>query len=155
MDMVNKPSKLSSVSAQEDQMRLREHGLRVTAPRLSTLAVIRESGHMSADAVATAVRDRLGSISKQAIYDVLTVLTDVHIIRRVVIEGRGAWYELEAGDNHHHITCTRCGRFDDIPCVTGVAPCLDPPEDLGYIIEKAEVVYRGICPACQQSESSD
>lgn len=136
----------------DDRELLRLHGLRVTAPRLATLAVVRDNDHMSAEAVAAEVRERLGSISKQAIYDVLTALSEVHIIRRVVIEGRGAWYELDSGDNHHHITCNQCGKFEDIPCATGVAPCLDPPEDLGYIIETAEVVYRGICPACQQSD---
>lgn len=136
----------------DDRDLLRSHGLRVTAPRMATLAVIREHHHMSADDVASAVRERLGSISKQAIYDVLTALTDVHIIRRVVIEGRGSWFELDSGDNHHHITCIRCGKFQDVPCATGLAPCLDPSEDHGFHVEVAEVVYRGICPECQHAE---
>lgn len=133
---------------------LRAKGLRVTAPRLAVLAVIREGHHMTADNVADAVGKRLGSISKQAVYDVLAVLTQAHIIRKVVIEGRGSWYELESGDNHHHVMCLSCGKFEDVPCVTGLAPCLDPPVDRGYIIEVADVIYRGLCPACQQKKKN-
>lgn len=137
------------MSQVDDRDLLRSRGLRVTAPRIATLGVIREHHHMSADDVASAVRERLGSISKQAIYDVLTALSEAHLIRRVVIEGRGSWYELDAGDNHHHIACVRCGKFEDVPCATGLAPCLDPSEDHGFHVQTAEVVYRGICPECQ------
>lgn len=152
MEIVQSVSKVCIVNQVDDRDLLREHGLRVTAPRMATLSVIREHHHMSADDVASAVRERLGSISKQAIYDVLTALTDVRIIRRVVIEGRGSWYELDKGDNHHHITCTVCGKFTDVPCATGQAPCLDPSDDHGFHVHVAEVVYRGVCPECQQQQ---
>ncbi|MDO5080458.1 Fur family transcriptional regulator [Buchananella hordeovulneris] len=135
-----------------DRQQLRTVGLRVTAPRLATLAVVREQQHLTAEAIADQVRERLGSISKQAVYDVLAALTDAHLLRKVVLEGRGARYEVESGDNHHHVWCTRCGKFQDIPCVKKSAPCLQPPIDLGYTIEVADVVYRGLCPDCQAQD---
>lgn len=134
---------------------LRAAGLRVTAPRLATMSVVEERPHSTADVIAAEVRNRLGTVSKQAIYDVLNALTDAGLLRRVAVDGRGAHYELEVGDNHHHIVCTRCGALVDVPCPQGVAPCMEPPvTDHGFEISLAEVVFRGICPNCkEQSEA--
>src|SRR5690625_6414402 len=55
---------------------LREAGLRVTAPRLATLGAVAEHPHVDAEAVARAVRERLGTVSRQAVYDILNALTD-------------------------------------------------------------------------------
>jgi len=49
---------------------LRTAGLRVTAPRRAVLTALAEHPHSTADVVAT-VRGELGSVSTQAVYDVL------------------------------------------------------------------------------------
>lgn len=127
---------------------LRGAGLRVTAPRLATLAVVTETQHMDADSIAAAVRERLGTVSTQAVYDVLRALTDADIVRRVSPDGRGARFEVKRHDNHHHLLCTRCGRLEDVACATGVVPCLTPPGELSVRIDSAEVLYRGLCTEC-------
>ena len=43
-----------------------------------------------------------------------------------------------------------CGRTADVDCAVGHRPCLQAAEDHGFIIDEAEVVYWGYCPACQQ-----
>ncbi len=53
---------------------LRAAGLRVTAPRVAVLEVLAEHPHASAEVVVSEVRAELGSVSTQAIYDVLRVL---------------------------------------------------------------------------------
>lgn len=133
---------------------LKEAQLRVTAPRLATIAAVEEQPHATAEAIATVVRDRLGSVSKQAIYDVLNALTEAGILRRVAVDGRGAQYEVEGGDNHHHIVCRECGRLEDVPCPVGEAPCMVPPDDHGFMVERAEVIYRGLCADCQSTETN-
>lgn len=132
---------------------LRDAGLRVTAPRLATLDAVSALPHADADAVAQAVRERLGTVSRQAVYDVLNALTDVELLRRVTAGGRSARYELHRHDNHHHLVCTQCGRLEDVPCVVGEAPCLVPHDDLGFEIESADVVFRGVCTACREVSS--
>lgn len=129
---------------------LRAAGLRVTSPRLATLQVIQQHPHSTADDVASAVRERLGTVSKQAIYDVLHALTDAALLRRMAVDGRGSQYELEVGDNHHHVVCRECGRLEDVPCPVGAAPCLEPPVDHGFEVDQAEVIYRGLCARCRQ-----
>jgi Fur family transcriptional regulator, stress-responsive regulator len=131
---------------------LRTAGLRVTAPRLATLDWLAAHPHATAEQVAEGVRRRLGSVSTQAIYDVLHACTQNGLLRRIEPAGHPARYETRTKDNHHHLVCRRCGRTEDVDCVVGVAPCLDPSESAGFLVDEAEVVFWGYCPDCVQHE---
>ncbi len=129
---------------------LRRHGLRVTRPRLTLLAVLEEQPHAEAEQLAALVRERLGTISTQAVYDALNAFAHVGIVRRVEPAGSPALYETRTGDNHHHIVCRACGVIADVDCAVGAAPCLDPSQAHGFVLDEAEVTYWGLCPDCQQ-----
>ena len=94
------------------------------------------------------VRDHLGSVSTQAVYDVLHALTDARLVRRIEPQGSRARFETRVGDNHHHVVCRSCGRIGDVDCSVGHAPCLTASDDHGFTVEEAEVVYWGTCPDC-------
>jgi Fe2+ or Zn2+ uptake regulation protein len=128
---------------------LRQHGYRVTVQRLAVLRAVSAEPHVTADAVAENVRTELGLISLQAVYDVLNVLVDVGLVRRIQPAGSPARFEARVSDNHHHVICRSCGRTADVDCAVGSAPCLTAIDDLGYEIDEAEVIYWGRCPQCQ------
>ncbi len=129
---------------------LRAAGLRVTGPRVAVLGEVSQHDHVTADQVAHAVRDQLGTISTQAVYDVLGALTRSGLIRRIEPAGSAARYEARVGDNHHHVVCRSCGAITDVDCVAGLAPCLSPSDAGGFVIDEAEVTFWGLCPACQK-----
>jgi Fur family transcriptional regulator, stress-responsive regulator len=62
---------------------LRQRGYRVTGQRLAVLRAVSGDPHVTADVVAETVRAELGAISIQAVYDVLGVLVDVGLVRRI------------------------------------------------------------------------
>ena len=128
---------------------LRQRGYRVTGQRLAVLRAVSSEPHVTADTVAETVRAELGSISLQAVYDVLGVLVDVGLIRRIQPAGSPALFEARVSDNHHHVICRSCGRAADVDCAVGSAPCLIAVDDKGYEIDEAEVIYWGRCPECQ------
>jgi Fur family ferric uptake transcriptional regulator len=129
---------------------LRERGLRVTAGRLAILRAVGEHGdHPDAGAITSAVRDRLGSASTQAVYDALATLTNVGLLRRIEPPGSPARYETRVGDNHHHLICRSCRRIVDVDCAAGEAPCLHPSDEHGFAIDEAEVVFWGLCDDCR------
>ena len=128
---------------------LRDAGLRVTGPRVAVLAEMADGEHVTADQVALAVRGRLGTISTQAVYDVLGALTRAGLLRRIEPAGSPARYEPRVGDNHHHVVCRSCGAIADVDCATGHAPCLTASHDSGFVIDEAEVTFWGLCPDCQ------
>lgn len=128
---------------------LREVGLRVTASRLAVLSAVAESKHLTADQVASVVRSSVGTISTQAVYDVLAALTRAGLTRRIEPAGSPARYETRVGDNHHHVVCRTCGAVSDIDCVVGEPPCVLPSDTSGFVIDEAEVTFWGLCPTCQ------
>ncbi|MBO0900589.1 transcriptional repressor [Cellulomonas sp. zg-ZUI222] len=130
---------------------LREHGLRVTAPRLAVLDALAGRAHLDADAVLQEVRATLPSVSVQAVYDVLHALADAGLLRRIEPAGHPARYERRTGDNHHHVVCRGCGALDDVDCTVGHAPCLIPSSTSGFAVESAEVTFWGLCPTCRSA----
>ena len=132
----------------EPQDQLRAVGLRVTKPRIAVLDVLAERPHSDTATIISAVRGSLDSVSHQAIYDCLDVMTAAGLVRRIQPAGSLARYEIRRGDNHHHLVCRSCGAVFDVPCAVGAAPCLDAAEDHGFAIDEAEVIYWGLCPSC-------
>jgi Fur family ferric uptake transcriptional regulator len=127
---------------------LRRHGLHVTAQRLAVLRAVETHAHAAADDVVVAVREDLGTVSRQAVYDALTALTERGLLRRIEPSGSPSRYEVRVGDNHHHLICRSCRRMVDVDCAVGETPCLTAADDLGFEIDEAEVVYWGRCPEC-------
>ena len=127
---------------------LRQRGIQVTAQRLAVLRAVSAEPHITADAVAEAVRSEIGAISIQSVYDALSVLVSEGLLRRIQPAGSPARFEDRVGDNHHHLICRVCGRVVDVDCVVGKAPCLTAHDDNGYQIDEAEVAYWGRCPDC-------
>jgi Fur family ferric uptake transcriptional regulator len=127
---------------------LRGADLRVTRPRLAALAAVHDNPHADTGSLTRAIRDDLGEVSSQAIYDVLRALTDSGLVRRIEPAGSVARYESRVGDNHHHVICRSCGAIADVDCAVGHTPCLTASETHGFTIDEAEVIYWGVCPDC-------
>lgn len=134
---------------------LRGVGLRVTGPRLAVLETLDSAtDHPDAERLTAIVRGRLGSVSHQTVYDVLRALSDADLIRRVDPPGsQSARYEIHRHDNHHHLMCRRCHTLVDVACAEDHAPCLAPEQTHGFALDEAEIVFRGLCPACQEKNT--
>jgi Fur family ferric uptake transcriptional regulator len=129
--------------------RIRAAGMRVTAPRLAVLAAVHNGAHLNADEIMVIARERLGSLSRQSVYDNLYALLDAGLVRRIEPANAPALYEARVGDNHHHLVCRECGRIEDVDCVVGHRPCLEPVTTHGFELDEAEVTFWGYCPACK------
>jgi Fur family ferric uptake transcriptional regulator len=133
---------------------LREAGLRVTHPRVAVLTAVHGRPHADTDSIIGVVREDLGVVSHQAVYDVLRALTAAGLVRRFQPMGSVARYEARVGDNHHHVVCRSCGAIADVDCAVGYTPCLTAADDSGYEIGEAEVIYWGRCPECVAAPSA-
>ena len=133
---------------------LRGASLRVTGPRVAVLRAVHHHPHADTDSICGVVREDLGVVSLQAVYDVLRVLTDAGLVRRIQPAGSVARYEARIGDNHHHVVCRSCGAISDVDCAVGYTPCLTAVDTLGYEIDEAEVTYWGQCPQCATAVSA-
>jgi len=134
---------------------LRATGLRVTRPRVAVLDVLTQGGHLEVEEISRQVRERLDSVSTQAVYDVLGALSRAGLARRIEPAGSPARFEARVGDNHHHIVCRSCGTIEDVDCAVGERPCLDPGNEHGFEVDEAEITFWGLCPACQRERQAD
>ena len=73
---------------------------------------------------------------------------DDAVARDVVRELREAGLRVT-----HHLVCRGCGRTEDTGCLVGERRCLEPGNEHEYVIERAEVVFWGLCPACQAARA--
>src|SRR5438445_10322270 len=90
---------MSPTAAEE----LRGAGLRVTAARVALLETVRDGDHLGVEAIASGVRDRIGHISLQAVYDALPPPTAAGLIRRIEPAGSPARYQRDVRRNHHPV----------------------------------------------------
>jgi Fe2+ or Zn2+ uptake regulation protein len=141
-------------ASSELERTLRGASLHVTRPRVAVLAAVHHHPHADTDSIIGLVREELGGVSRQAVYDVLRALTDAGLVRRIHPRGSVARYESRVGDNHHHVVCRSCGVLADVDCAVGSAPCLTASNDHGFAIDEAEVIYWGLCPDCSPAPSA-
>jgi Fur family ferric uptake transcriptional regulator len=133
---------------------LRDAELRVTRPRVAVLTAVFDHPHADTASLIEAVREDLGDVSPQAVYDVLRALTDADLLRRIEPAGSVARYESRVADNHHHLICRGCGAIADVDCAVGETPCLTASETHGFTIDEAEVIYWGTCPDCATARAN-
>ncbi len=130
---------------------LKDHDVHPTAQRLAVMRAISASPHATADHIFEIAGSDLGVISRQSVYDALSLLVASGLVRRIQPSGSPALYEDRVNDNHHHIVCRLCGTVRDVDCSVGLRPCLDADDTLGFEIDEAEVAFWGRCPSCLAS----
>src|SRR6201985_2586777 len=92
---------------------LRGAGLRVTAARVALLETVRDGDHLGVEAVAAGVRDRIGHVSLQAVYEALHALTAAGLGRRIEAAGGAPRVEGRVGGQPHHAVGRRRGTQPD------------------------------------------
>lgn len=139
----------------EDSYRelLRAHNLSVTAVRLAVLDALYRHPHSDAEQILNIVKNKIDATSKQAIYNNLNTLVEHGLVREIKPKGQASLYETRVDDNHHHLVCRHCQKVVDTDCAAS-APCLEPDNRHGFIVDEAEVVFWGTCPDCQSSATS-
>ena len=120
-------------------------GLRVTPQRMAVLEYLRSThAHPTADQVRLAVNERMRSVSRASVYNVLHTLCAAGLVREVVAGDAVSRYDANRV-LHDHFLCRACGKLEDI--ATTEAPPATPAGP-ARVIESAEILYRGLCPAC-------
>ena len=131
----------------QDDTKLARRNTRQRALVLSS--VVNRCDHPTAESVYEDVRRQDEHISRATVYRNLHLLVESGSIISIRTAG-GERFDRRT-DDHAHVICEICGRVDDAP-----KPALEGAEkqaanETGYLINKCQVVYKGICPECQRS----
>ncbi len=130
---------------------LREHGYRVTEPRLRVYELLRNGeGHLTADEIADALADGDDPVTLSSVYRVLAVLEELDVVRSSRLgEGDVSHWELAHPDEHFHVVCNQCGDVDHHrgSLVAVIEEHLS--DGHGFTPEEVTVLVRGTCAACR------
>jgi Fur family transcriptional regulator, ferric uptake regulator len=132
----------------EIKERIRELGLRVTAPRLAVLSVLAEAERPVSHAEVVALMGEDIAWDRATIYRNLVALVGIGLARVASHAGGICRYELargEAHDVHPHFLCDDCGVVSCLPETEVVTP---KRTKWSKSLKAAEVQFVGRCPSC-------
>ena len=136
----------------------RAHGWKVTPQRRAVFEALHgDDAHPTADVIWSRVRDRMPMVSLRTVYQALNDLVELGEAQAVDV-GNGAVRFDPNTAAHHHFVCRSCERVSDVmasrPRLMSGYPGLDTAtvardgEAAGYTVDTAEIIFRGLCPAC-------
>ncbi len=108
--------------------------------------VTNSSGHLTAEQIHMALRDRGDRMALATVYNNLAQLYSEGLIRKVSVEGYPDRYDKMTP--HDHLVCRVCGKLADIRFkdLTALLQSQTDEELLSYDLK---AVY--ICPACRRA----
>ena len=106
--------------------------------------------HATADEIYEAIVTEHPNVSRATVYRNLKLLSEIGYIRRIEIPGGADRFDHQCHD-HCHVKCEKCGRvFDvDMEYITGLEKSIK--DGRGFELTGYDILFRGICPDCQQS----
>ena len=130
-----------------DATRLRQRGLRVTAPRLAILSMLEQiGGHRAVDELVLALHQAGYHHARTTVYNALDDLARAGLVRAAPVDAGALRYET-AGPPHHHFVCRGCGVITNVAIADDLGQRPLPRFDEGRV-EEVDVVYRGLCEPC-------
>ncbi len=131
---------------------IREAGLKVTVPRAKILAVLERNAdrHMSAEDVFRELLSDEDEIGLATVYRALTQFESAGLVCRHNFDTAQAVFELNRGEHHDHLVCTKCSRIVEFldPLIEERQATVASEHD--FQIEDHTLVIHGVCPSCQR-----
>jgi Fur family peroxide stress response transcriptional regulator len=93
------------------------------------------------------------NMSFGTVYSNLQVLETEGEIARVEGDFEMTKYERKITP-HYHLSCRKCGRVFDFPSENHIQFDTEAEKKSGFLIERRLVLYKGLCPECQNSQDS-
>lgn len=99
---------------------LKKAGLKVTLPRMKILQLLETSDehHLTAEDIYRELLEAGEEIGLATVYRVLTQFEAAGLVNRHHFEGGQAVFELNRGEHHDHMVCSRTGKvvefYDEI-----------------------------------------
>lgn len=106
--------------------------------------------HATADEIYEEIVAEHPNVSRATVYRNLKLLSETGDIRKIEIPGGADCFDHLCHD-HCHVKCEKCGRvFDvDMEYITGLEKNIR--NDRGFSFTGYDILFRGICPNCQES----
>ena len=143
-DTVRTPAELTST--------FRANGLKVTPQRQLLFRLLHDNtDHPTADGLFATASQLMPGISLRTVYQTLNDLAAMGELHVLQLSGGPTRFDPNLAD-HHHAKCDACGDLRDVyvPHVDS----LHVSGFAGFVPQRASIMFRGLCAACQATPSS-
>jgi Fur family peroxide stress response transcriptional regulator len=131
--------------------RLKEQGFRLTPQRVSLVRLIAASeGHPSAAQLYNQIKTQFPTMSQATVYKTLTMLKEMGQVLEIDLRD-DCHYDGNRPYPHPHLICIRCNKIVDgeMNLEPGFFERLE--QFSGYKIIRPQILFYGLCPACQNN----
>jgi Fur family ferric uptake transcriptional regulator len=136
----------TTLKAQAEIM-LKTANLYCTEARVAIIRTLLQSSRpLTQDQIASKVGQRYDKVT---IYRTLASLLEAGLVHKAFTGARTWQFELgrhcSERQCHPHFTCTQCGSTH---CLTDLEPPLTQGPYHGFVIQRQQVHFEGLCPEC-------
>ncbi|MCB1246644.1 MAG: transcriptional repressor [Acidimicrobiia bacterium] len=132
---------------------LRDHGNRLTEPRLRVWEVLnRTHEHLTVEQIVAEVHKADPAINTSSVYRTLALFADLDLVRESSLGADGgARWELAHPDDHFHLVCRVCGAVDhhEGDLVDQIRSHL-AGDHHRFQADEIDLVVTGVCRKCGQ-----
>ena len=128
---------------------LRQHGHRVTRPRVAVWrALVESEGHATVEDLAARAQQWEPGVNLASVYRSLALFADLDLARESRL-GDGSRWELAHPDEHFHVVCQGCGSVDHH--VGGLVEQIAAHLEEGHAFQPRtiELIVTGMCAPCR------
>ncbi len=128
--------------------KLKANGYRITPQRLAIIkALIDSDEHPSVEMIHRRIRGDFPSTSIATVYNTLECLKGIGEVLELARSG-GSRYDGRIPDPHPHLTCSVCGRIEDVDTDLRIAD-QRIADQWGYADVRHDLEFTGVCPRCK------
>ena len=140
-----------SKSELSDRAQLKGAGLKITLPRMKILSLLENSkvAHVSAEDVYRKLIDDQDDIGLATVYRVLTQFEIAGLVERHNFDTGHSVFELNKGDHHDHLLCTKCGKVQEFINAEIEKNQEKDAKKYGFEITDHTLVIYGKCDSCK------
>jgi Fur family ferric uptake transcriptional regulator len=133
---------------------LQRRNLRLTAQRQKVaVLVLNQVGHLSAEDIAAAARQRHLGVGRSTVYRTLDLLCDSGLVQPVDLGGDARLFETMVSREHHdHLRCTSCGAIFEFesPAIEALQKQIARARGFRIVSHRHEIF--GLCRNCAASD---
>lgn len=122
--------------------------MRITPHLVEVLKIIqRGAGHFSVSDVYGEAKKTIPSLSLNTVYSIIKRLQRMGEIQEVATLNKEASY-CPSSRLHHHVTCSRCKKVEDIETSFFNIKDLNRTINSGFEIKSYSILFSGYCRTC-------
>ncbi len=128
---------------------LKRAGYKLTAPRKAIIQVLEQEGeHLSSGEVWALSRQIYPLLSRATVYRTLELLTNLGLIRPILLNDTAQRYVSGEG-GHHHLVCSACGAVFEFERCGVDQLAVELAERFDFQIRSHLLEFYGICHTCR------